>query len=216
MKKICDILTNHNKGDVMKLSLHFYIGMVGALAVTGTATAQTPAPTAPVALVPATTPQAPAIAPVALPAAAAPAASSTAPNILRQGTQIRFTVVTPVNTKEHKVGKRVELQTADDILVNNKVVLPKGTPAFGELTLSKKSGSFGKAGKMAGRVLYVKNGNENIPITGTFDDRGKSGTGATVGVAVLAGVFSAFVKGKNAVLEAGTEIMGTVERDTSF
>lgn len=198
----------------MKANSHIVIGLVCALAATDSVVAQTTAPTTPAALAPAATP-----APVALPAAAAPveaAAASTAPNILRQGTQIRFTVVTPVNTKEHKVGKRVELQTADDVVVNNKTVLPKGTPAFGELTLSKKSGSFGKAGKMAGRVLYIKNGNENIPITGTFDDRGKSGTGATVGVAVLAGVFSAFVKGKNAVLEAGTEIMGTVERDTNF
>lgn len=163
---------------------------------------------APIVTTPATV-----VAPVA-PVVVAPAAPVA--YILRQGTQVRFTVVTPVNSKEHKVGKRVELQLADDIVINNKIVLPKGTAAFGELTLAKKSGSFGKSGKMAGRLLYMKNGDQNIPITGTFDDRGKSGTGATVGVAVLAGVFSAFVKGKNAVLEAGTEITGTVERDTTF
>jgi hypothetical protein len=46
-------------------------------------------------------------------------------------------VVTPVNTKEHKVGKRVELQLADDLVINNKTVLTKGTAAFGELTLAK-------------------------------------------------------------------------------
>lgn len=164
--------------------------------------------TAPIA-----TPSATSATPVA-PLVVAPAAP--VEYILRQGTQVRFTVVTPVNTKEHKVGKRVELQLADDLVINNKTVLTKGTAAFGELTLAKKSGSFGKSGKMAGRLLYMKNGDQNIPVTGTFDDRGKSGTAATVGVAVLAGVFSAFVKGKNAVLEAGTEITGTVERDTTF
>ncbi len=153
---------------------------------------------------------------VAVPAAATPVPEAAVTNILRQGTQVALTVVSPVNTKEDRVGKRVELQVADDIMVNNKMVLAKGTPAFGELTLSKKSGSFGKSGKMAGRVLYIKNGNENIPVTGNFDDRGKSGTGATVGVAVVAGVFLAFVKGKNAVLEAGTEMTATVERDTNF
>jgi hypothetical protein len=168
-----------------------------------------------VAPTPASTP-ATVVAPAAAPLAAFPATVAPIANILRQGTQIRLTVVSPVNTKEHRVGKRVELQVADDIVVNNKTVLAKGTSAFGELTLSKKSGSFGKSGKMAGRILYIKNGNENIPVTGNFDDRGKSGTGATVGVAVLAGVFSAFVKGKNAVLEAGTEMIATVERDTSF
>jgi hypothetical protein len=156
------------------------------------------------------------VAPAVAPLAASPATVAPIANILRQGTQIRLTVVSPVNTKEHRVGKRVELQVADDIVVNNKTVLAKGTSAFGELTLSKKSGSFGKSGKMAGRILYIKNGNENIPVTGNFDDHGKSGTGATVGVAVLAGVFSAFVKGKNAVLEAGTEMIATGERDTSF
>jgi hypothetical protein len=173
--------------------------------VTPTTLAPTPAST------PATV-----VAPAVAPLAASPATVAPIANILRQGTQIRLTVVSPVNTKEHRVGKRVELQVADDIVVNNKTVLAKGTSAFGELTLSKKSGSFGKSGKMAGRILYIKNGNENIPVTGNFDDRGKSGTGATVGVAVLAGVFSAFVKGKNAVLEAGTEMIATVERDTSF
>lgn len=179
--------------------------------------APAPAPTTgtPAAAVPA---QVPTAAPVAasVPTSATPSPDAPVANILRQGTQVRLTVVTPVNTKEHRVGKRVELQVADDIMVNNKMILAKGTPAFGELTFSKKSGSFGKSGKMAGRVLYIKNGNENIPITGNFDDRGKSGTGATVGVAVVAGVFSAFVKGKNAVLEAGTEITATVERDTNF
>ena len=174
---------------------------------------------APTTLAPVTTPaQTSVTAPAAIPAPvlATPAVATPTANILRQGTQIRLTVVSPVNTKEHRVGKRVELQVADDVTVNNKVVLPKGTAAFGELTLSKKSGSFGKSGKMAGRMLYIKNGNENIPVTGNFDDRGKSGTGATVGVAVLAGVFSAFVKGKNAVLEAGTEMTATVERDVTF
>lgn len=168
---------------------------------------------APTTTTPIATPSATTATPVA-PVVAAPAAPVA--YILRQGTQVRFTVVSPVNSKEHKVGKRVELQLADDVVINNKTVLPKGTAAFGELTLAKKSGSFGKSGKMAGRLLYMKNGDQNIPVTGTFDDRGKSGTAATVGVAVLAGVFSAFVKGKNAVLEAGTEITGTVERDTTF
>jgi hypothetical protein len=192
------------------------LGSVSAVAqVAPTTLAPAPAATGTPAAVPAPVSVAtPATATV--PAIATPAPEAAVANILRQGTQIRLTVVSPVNTKEHRVGKRVELQVADDIMVNNKMVLAKGTPAFGELTLSKKSGSFGKSGKMAGRVLYIKNGNENIPVTGNFDDRGKSGTGATVGVAVVAGVFSAFVKGKNAVLEAGTEMTATVERDTNF
>jgi hypothetical protein len=160
-------------------------------------------------------PAAPATEAAAVAPAPAPAPAP-ASYILKQGTQIRFTVVSPVNSKEHRVGKRIEMQVADNIIVNDKIVLAKGTPAFGELTLSSPSGAFGKSGKMAGRLLYIQNGKENIPVTGNFDDRGASGTTATVAVAIVAGVFSAFVKGKNAVLEAGTEIIGNIERDVKF
>lgn len=82
--------------------------------------APTPAPTTgtPAAAVPA---QVPTAAPVtaAVPTSATPSPEALVANILRQGTQVRLTVVTPVNTKEHRVGKRVELQVADDIMVNN-------------------------------------------------------------------------------------------------
>ena len=158
--------------------------------------------------------------PTTTPAVAAPAstpiATAVAPNILRQGTQIRLTVVTGVNSKENKVGNRVDFQVADDVLVNGKTVIARGTSAFGELTMTKKSGSFGKKGKLEGRLLYIKTSTDNLPITGTFDDKGKAGTAGTVAVAVVAGVFSAFVKGKNAYMEAGTEVTGTLERDVSF
>ena len=163
--------------------------------------------------------QTPTTVPAATPAVVAPVsppAKVVAPNILRQGTQIRLTVVTAVNSKENKVGNRVDFQVADDVMVNGKTVVARGTPAFGELTMTKKSGSFGKKGKLEGRLLYIKMQNENLPITGTFDDKGKAGTAATVAVAVVAGVFSAFVKGKNANMEAGTEVTGTLERDVSF
>ena len=170
--------------------------------------------------VPASQPLAPVMAapvgPMTTPIVEARAPVEPQTNVLREGTQITLRVTKEMSSKKNKAGQRVELRVANDVLVNNVIVLPKGTRAFGDLTLAKKSGAFGRAGRLGARLLYIENGTTNIPITGNFDDKGKSGTAATVAVAVLAGVFSAFVKGKNAVLAVDTEVTATVSHDAVF
>ena len=161
----------------------------------------------------------------AAPTTAAPVATTTplatqlskasTSNVLRQGTQILLTVVTEVNSKEHKVGQRISMQVAKDVIVDGRTVLARGTPAFGEVTKVVKKGAFGKSGKMEARVLFIQANPENVKITGSFDEKGSSGTAATIGAAILVGVFSAFVKGKSAYIKSGTEVNATVETDSN-
>jgi hypothetical protein len=121
-----------------------------------------------------------------------------------------------IDSKKDKTGAKVQMQVAHDIRVDDKIVIPKGTPAFGEITKVEKNGAFGKSGKLFGRVLFIQHGNINVPITGSFDERGQGATGATVAVAIAAGVFAAFVKGKNAELNEGTQINATIENDVEL
>ncbi|MFN3286913.1 MAG: hypothetical protein ACK40H_00515 [Sphingomonadaceae bacterium] len=106
------------------------------------------------------------------------------------------------------------MRVAEPVRVDGHVIVPAGTPAVGEVTRVERKGAFGKSGKLDVRVLHLDLGENRIRLTGTNSDEGAGGTAATVAVAVVAGIFSAFVTGKSAELPVGTQMVGYLESDT--
>lgn len=150
--------------------------------------------------------------------AAAPGAPSPAPAlgafIIRQGTEVRMTLEEELSSKTARVGQRFRLRVAEPVRAQGRLVVPAGTPGVGEVTRVDRKGAFGKSGKLDVRVLHLDLGENRIRLTGSNSDEGESGTAATVAVAVVAGVFSAFVTGKSAVLPVGMQLVGYLEDDT--
>lgn len=178
---------------------------VVAFALIGTA-AQAQAPAAPVQ------PPAPAAA-LAAPVQALIAAPVTGPLVLLAGTEVPMNTLAEVSSKANRQGDRFDLVVSEDVLVQGHVVIPRGARGVGEVTKLVPKGAFGKSGKLETRLLYVAVGNSRIRLDGRAGDRGKSGTGATIATAVLAGVVSAFVTGTSAVIPAQSTMIGYVERD---
>ena len=118
-----------------------------------------------------------------------------------------------LSSKHDRQGDRFDLVVTEDVLVDGHVVIPRGSRAVGEITRLVPKGAWGKSGKLETRLLYVAVGNSRIRLDGQSSDRGKSGTGATVATAVLAGVAAAFVTGTSAVIAEGTTMVGYVDRD---
>ena len=128
---------------------------------------------------------------------------------LPANTELLMRLSEEVNSKRVKEGQTFRVALAQDVMMGNYVVLPKGTPGTGFVSYRTGKGAFGKSGKMeiTMKSLDLPNG-RSIGLTGVTRQEGTGNTGATVGAAVAVGVFSAFVTGHSAVFQEGREVRG--------
>lgn len=142
-----------------------------------------------------------------------PAASAL---VLRRDTPIHFMVVSEVTTKTHIAGHRFKLRVDKPVSVDGVMVIPVGTTAWGEVLEAEKSGNAGKSGTLSAKLLYVDVGGIQVPISGSNDAKGSSGTGETVLGVFALGPLGLFAKGNNAKIKAGELMTGFVEQDTAM
>ena len=140
-------------------------------------------------------------------------AQPSAATVLPQGTMVRLRTLSQLSSQENKVGQRFDLEVAEDVLLNGRVVIPRGSPAVGDVTLVKKKGMWGKSGKLEARVLSVRANGKDIPVRGTVGDKGETGTAAVVGSILVLPVAGFFVTGTSAVMPSGTGAMAMLESD---
>ena len=140
-----------------------------------------------------------------------PAASATAQNvtivqqvasdnILRAGAPVPVALSEHLTTKgkKLKVGQRVQLEVAQDVLLNGRVVIPARSPVEGVLTEVRNKGMWGKSGGIHLAVKSVSVNGTNIRLKGDMDSRGETGTAGVVGALVVLPVAGFFVTGTSA------------------
>ena len=169
------------------------------------------APLAPVQAAPAATTQA-TIAP------AAPRAVIISPpteSVLRAGTEVPLVMAESITTngKKIRVGQRIRLQVASDVRLGSAVVIPAGSLAEGEVTDVKFKGMWGKSGRIEARALNVRVGDRMIRLSGTFDDKGVTGTAGVVASIVLVPLAGFFVTGTSANIPAGSGVKAFLDED---
>lgn len=145
-------------------------------------------------------------------------AKPTTSAVLRAGTPVVLRMMEEITTqkKAARVGQRFMMEVAEPVLVNNITVVPSGTPAWGEITTVRNKGMWGKSGKLDARVLYLRIGGRQIRMTGTFDDKGVTGTGGVVASVLLVPVVGFFVTGTSAVLPKGGTVGGFIDEDVEL
>jgi len=154
--------------------------------------------------------------PAAAPAAAIVLAPVTSTNaVLRAGTPVSFKLLEEVTTKDKaaRVGQRINLEVSAPIEIDGRTVIPAGTPAWGELTSVRNKGMWGKSGKLDAQMLFLRLNGRQIRLSGAFDDKGVTGTGAVVGAILLLPVAGFFMTGTSAVLPKGGTVGGFIDED---
>jgi len=169
-----------------------------AMAQDAAAPAETPAP--------AEAPATDAAAAPAAPAAGTPVASATH---MLSGAEVRMVTRSELSSRTTRLGDRVELEVTDDVVVNDMVMIPRGSVATGEVTRVRKKGMWGRSGILETRLVSVRAGDHDIRLSGAAGDRGRSGTAATIGAVLLSPLIVApfvgfFVTGTSAVIPANT------------
>lgn len=154
--------------------------------------------------------------PVAAPQAIAPITTSNA--FLRAGTPIQLRLMEEITTKKKaaKVGQRFMLEVAAPVEVNGVVVVPAGTPAWAEITEVRNKGMWGKSGKLNARLLYLRVNGRQIRLTGSFDDKGVTGTAGVVGAIAFVPIAGFFMTGTSAVFPKGGEVSAFIDEDVQL
>ena len=153
------------------------------------------------------------IVPAATPVATiAPAAST---GVLRAGTEVilRTSEALTTDGKKLREGQRVMLSVAEPVMLNGMTVIPAGSPATGEITDVRNKGMWGKSGRIGGHVLYVRVGERQIRLTGSFDDKGTTGTAGVVAAVVFIPVAGFFMTGTSAKIPLGSTVKGFLDED---
>jgi hypothetical protein len=127
---------------------------------------------------------------------------------LPTNTEVAVTMNEDLTTKGGRieVGHAFKLTVSQDVRIGNYVVIPRGTPAFGEVTWLTGKGAFGKSGKMEIDLRYIDLNGRRIPVTGHYRQEGEGNTVATVAGVIAVGVFAAFITGKSARIPQGREL----------
>lgn len=154
----------------------------------------------------------PAVAPTAA-MVVAPVAPASA--VLRAGTPVSFKLLEEVTTKNKsaRIGQRINLEVAAPVEVEGQTVIPAGTPAWAELTGARNKGMWGKSGKLDAQMLFLRLNGRQIRLSGAFDDKGVTGTGAVVGAVLLLPIAGFFMTGTSALLPKGGTVGGFIDED---
>lgn len=139
-------------------------------------------------------------------------------NVIRSGSELTLELREELTTKgkKLKVGRRIQMATVGDVIHNGVVVIPSGTPAVGEVTEVRNKGMWGKSGYIGARAVSLNLNGRSIRLTGSFDDKGVTGTAGVVGAIALVPVAGFFVTGTSAVLPMGGQVKGFLDEDVHF
>ena len=139
-------------------------------------------------------------------------------NILRASTEVPLITREELTTKKKllRVGQRIQLEVASNVESHGVVVIPAGTPAVGELTEVRNKGMWGKSGYISARVLSLRLGDRQIRLSGTFDDKGVTGTAGVVGAVAFVPIAGFFTTGTSAKIPTGSPVKAFLEEDILF
>lgn len=124
------------------------------------------------------------------------------------GTPVSLVTAQPLSSKIQVKGELVALLTAEDVVIDGLVAIPKGTAATGQVSDARMKGAMGMGGRLTLRPLYLRLGNQTVRLTGSTDDSGGVQPGAVIGTALVGPFFT----GKSAVIPEGSSLQSYVAK----
>ena len=145
---------------------------------------------------------------------ARPASADLHEYVIPDGAELSVVTTEEISSKTASEGDAVTFKVEEDLLVNNQVVIVKGTIAKGTITSAEKSGRLGKGGKLGIRVDSTTTvDGQRVKLRASQGRVGDDKTGTTVALVVLFGVFGFLKKGSDAKIKPGTKVKVYVDEE---
>jgi hypothetical protein len=127
--------------------------------------------------------------------------------VIPEGTELSVVTMEEISSKTATEGDPVTFKVEDDVVINNQVVIARGTIAKGSISAAEKSGRLGKGGKLGIRLDTTTTvDGQRIKLRAAQSKSGGEKTGTTIALVALFGVFGFFKKGSDAKIKPGTRI----------
>jgi hypothetical protein len=139
-------------------------------------------------------------------------------NVLRAGAPVPVVLMQALSTKGKslKVGQRVQLEVAQDVMLNGRVAIPARSPVEGVLTEIRNKGMWGKSGAIRLHINSVNINGTRIRLSGDMDTRGETGTAGVVGALVVVPIAGFFVTGTSAEMPLNMPGRAFLEEDIAL
>ncbi|HWZ53782.1 MAG TPA: hypothetical protein VNV84_03460 [Candidatus Acidoferrales bacterium] len=133
--------------------------------------------------------------------------------LLREGTEVPLSFVSPLSSKTAADGDPVEFALDSDLKMGETIVVRKGAHAMATVSNAKKAGMMGKGGELNIQLQYLIAGTNHVQLRGTKGQEGQGKVGATVALTVIFGPIGLIKHGKNVEIPAGTALVAFVQQD---
>lgn len=139
-------------------------------------------------------------------------------NVLRAGAPVPVALSEMLTTKGKllKVGQRVRLEVAQDVMLNGRVAIPARSPVEGVLTEVRNKGMWGKSGAIHLQISSVSINGTMVRLKGDMDTRGQTGTAGVVGAIVVLPLAGFFVTGTSAEMPLNMPGRAFLDQDVAL
>ena len=136
--------------------------------------------------------------------------------VLKANALIPLRMQDTVSSETTARGVSFTLVVTDDVYVDDRVVIPAGSVAHGEVIHATKAGIFGKAGELSITSRYVTVGDRRIRLRSLLAAAGQTKADLAAGVGLVVPFAPFFIRGKDLVVPADTELVARVAADELF
>lgn len=132
-----------------------------------------------------------------------------------QNTEILLELNDTITTKGKRwnEGDNFGLTVTRDVVLGDRIAIPRGSRGVGRVTWLTDKGAFGKSGKLEIDLEYVEVRGQRIPISGSNRKEGGGNAAATVGGVLLVGLFAGFITGRSGSIPQGTQMVARTKDD---
>lgn len=136
--------------------------------------------------------------------------------VLKANALIPLRMQDTVSSASAASGNAFTLVVTDDVYVDDRIVIPAGSVAHGEVIHAAKAGVFGKAGELSITSRYVAVGERRIRLRSLLAAAGQTKADLAAGVGLVVPFAPFFIRGKDLVVPADTELVARVAADELF
>lgn len=130
-------------------------------------------------------------------------------------TPVALRLLEPVGSDTHVRGAHFKMVVAEDVVADERVVIPAGTPADGQVIHANKSGIFGKPGELTITSRSVSLGDRTIRLHALLSRIGTDHTRLAANL-ILVPLVPLFVHGKGIVVPADSEVVAKTLAEEDF
>jgi hypothetical protein len=136
--------------------------------------------------------------------------------VLSEGTPINVVTAQEITSKEAKPNDPVNFTVSEDLVLNGRVIVSKGTAAIGSVINAEKGGYLGKSGKLGIQVESTQTvDGQPLKLRAAKGKEGNDKTNSTAALSMIVPFFL-FKKGGDAKITAGTAVTVYVAEEKRF